>query len=69
VRCPDALFAGLSASYDVPEAAMEKLEAAQTMLEKQAQGKLPGVIDKFMVSTEDAPESTPDDSDDPKREK
>ena len=40
--------------------AMVKLEAAQTTLEKQAQQKLPAKLDSFMVSTENAPESTPD---------
>jgi hypothetical protein len=37
--------------------AMKKLEAAQTTLEQQAEGKLPGRIDSFMVSTEAAPKA------------
>jgi hypothetical protein len=34
--------------------AMLKLEAAQTTLERQAEQKLPGKIDSFMESVEDA---------------
>lgn len=34
--------------------AMVKLEASQTQLERQAEGKLPGRMDSFMVSTPDA---------------
>ena len=33
--------------------AIAKLEAAQTVLEQQVEGKLPGKIDSFMVSTEE----------------
>jgi hypothetical protein len=63
--------------YDIVDgidqkAAMKKLEAAQTTLEKQARGKLPGKIDNFMVSTEEGTESTPEpknDSDDLKQKK
>ena len=32
--------------------AMVKLEAAQTNLERQAEQKLPGVMDRFMVKTD-----------------
>jgi hypothetical protein len=37
--------------------ATAKLEAAQTTLERQAENKLPGKMDSFMVSKETAPEA------------